>query len=386
MPKNIVIFADGTGQEGGRGHSTNVYRTFSMVEDRTPHQIAFYDRGIGTGFGMVSKLVALGTGRGFGQNVQDCYQFIFERFVAGDRLFLIGFSRGAATVRALSYFIHLFGVLPQSRPELIRQAWRIYEIGDASKREDRAAEFISRHTTIWTRVHFLGCYDTVAALGLPWQSASAALDRIPQFRHRFHSFTLSPSVEHAYQALAIDDERLTFHPVLWDPNVLPYQTVQQVWFVGAHTDVGGGYPEPELSDIPMVWLTRKAIQHGLRMFPPHRVQIREDVQGVMHDPCASGWQRLYRRKVRSWPAETHGPPVIHESVFARRTGCDGRSAYRPWILEGRAEGDFLVEPWVTHAQAPLGTRVERRRGEPLVAEVLPDPAVRGETPHPRPMQ
>src|SRR5690606_27358758 len=111
------------------------------------------------------------------------------------------------------------------------------------RREKLAREFVARHHVMWVRVNFLGCYDTLSALGLPWQSLSAAIDLIPFLRHRFYSFTLSESVEHAYHALAIDDERLTFHPVLWSPTVEEYQTVQQVWFSGVHTDVGGGYAE-----------------------------------------------------------------------------------------------------------------------------------------------
>src|SRR5690606_7532231 len=100
----------------------------------------------------------------------------------GDRLFLIGFSRGAATVRALTYFIHLFGVLPHSRPELIPRAWAIYTIRNRERRERLAREFVARHHVMWVRVNFLGCYDTVSALGLPWQSLSAAIDLIPFLR------------------------------------------------------------------------------------------------------------------------------------------------------------------------------------------------------------
>jgi uncharacterized protein (DUF2235 family) len=355
MSKNIVIFSDGTGQEGGRRFNTNVYKMFNMVEDRTPRQIAFYDRGIGTGRILAANLVALGTGRGFSRNVRDCYQFIFERYESGDRLFLIGFSRGAATVRALSYFIHLFGILPHSRPELIPQAWSIYRIQDREKREQRAKEFIARHHTIWTRVHFLGCYDTVAALGLPWRAASITLDRIPLYRHRFYSFDLSESVEHARHALAIDDARLTFHPVLWDTEVRDYQTLKQVWFAGAHTDIGGGYAVQQLSDIPLVWMTREAVEQGLRIYPRHKVRIDERHDGTLHDPHEGSWQRFYRRAVRGWPAETHGPPCIHESV-ERRVGHEG---YAPWILEGRKIGrDCAVEPWLRHEELPLATRAE----------------------------
>ncbi len=123
--KNIIVLSDGTGQEGGVGSNTNVYKLFNMIEDRTNKQIAYYDPGIGTDWRKVTGSIV---GRGFSENILDCYRFIFDNFEAQDKIFLFGFSRGAATVRSLSAFIHLFGVLPKSRPDLIKQAFRIYKI------------------------------------------------------------------------------------------------------------------------------------------------------------------------------------------------------------------------------------------------------------------
>ena len=160
MGKNIVVFSDGTNQDGGRGYNSNVYKLFNMIEDRTDRQIAFYDRGLGTGWRKATGSVF---GAGISHNILECYEFIFSEFNAGDQIFLFGFSRGATTIRSLSNFIHLFGILPRSRPELIRRAYKIYK--NRNKRTKRAAEFVSRHHTMWARVKFLGAWDTVAALG-----------------------------------------------------------------------------------------------------------------------------------------------------------------------------------------------------------------------------
>ena len=238
MPKNIVIFSDGTGQEGGKGANTNIYKLFNMIEDRTQQQVSFYDAGLGTGWRKVSGNVS---GAGISKNILECYTFIFENFEAGDQIYLFGFSRGAATVRSLSSFIHYFGVIPKSRPELIDQAYKIYKISDDDKRKAKTKEFVARHHTMWTRIKFLGCYDTVAALGLPIKPLSVLMNKIPWMQHSFQNFKLNESVENAYQALAIDDERKTFHPILWDTETLDYQTIKQVWFCGMHTDVGGGH-------------------------------------------------------------------------------------------------------------------------------------------------
>ena len=342
MAKNIVVLSDGTGQEGGDGEPSNVYQVFKMLENRTDRQIVFYDRGVGTGWRKLTGNVA---GMGISRNIRESYRFIFENFEAGDQIYLIGFSRGAATMRSLSSFIHYYGMLPKSRPELIKQAYDVYRTSAGEERKKRADEFVARHHTMWTRIRFLGCYDTVAALGLPFPMASALLDGLPGFRHKFHDFTLSESVENAYHALAIDDERRTFHPMLWDAEVVDdsYQSVRQVWFAGMHTDVGGGYAERGLSDIALAWLTRQAAVHGLRIFPKHPVDVSEDATGVMHDSRGRTVTKLYRRKARAWDPDRADTPIVHESVIRRSESTDlpGGGLYRPWILDI----DHDIEPW-----------------------------------------
>ena len=155
MPKNIVIFSDGTGQEGGKGANTNIYKLYNRVIDRTAEQVSFYDPGLGTNWRKLSGSIG---GAGISRNIQECYRFIFEHYEAGDQIYLFGFSRGAATVRSLSGFIHYFGILPKSRPELIKQAYKIYQIEDENKRKEKADEFILRHHTMWARIKFLGCF------------------------------------------------------------------------------------------------------------------------------------------------------------------------------------------------------------------------------------
>ncbi len=334
MPKNIVILSDGTGQEGGVGYNTNVYKIFNIIEDRMDEQIVYYDPGLGTHdtgpLGMVS-------GFGISKNIKDCYRFLFEHYESGDRIYLIGFSRGAATVRSLSSFVHYFGILPKSRPDLIDEAYSIYKITNEERRKAQADAFIKKHHTMWVRIKFLGCFDTVCALGVPFESLSAILDRIPLFRHKFHNFKLSESVENACHALAIDDKRKTFHPALWDPELEDYQTLEQVWFPGMHTDVGGGYKEHELSDIPLNWLCRKAVSNGLRIYEKERIDVNPKADGFMHDSRSGGINKLYRKEIRSWPDDRTDIPVVHESVLKRAQ----ENSYDPWILDT----DYEVERW-----------------------------------------
>jgi len=296
MAKNILIFSDGTRQEGGEGNNTNVYKLFNMVEDRTDQQIAFYDAGLGTDW---RKITGSALGNGISQNILECYGFLMDYYKAGDQIYLFRFSRGATTVRSLSGFINLFGVLPKSRKDLIKKAYKIYQISDIYKRNKLADEFINKHHTMWTRIKFIGVWDTVAALA--------------PFRNDFHDLGLAECVDHGCQALALDEQRSKFSPTLWGKS----ERVEQVWFAGSHTDIGGGYADDGLGDVTLMWMTCKAIDHGLRIYKHHKVHIRPDCDGFIHDSRA-GIGSLYKKKLRSWSISQHGELVLADCVTKRK--------------------------------------------------------------------
>ncbi len=119
--------------------------------------------------------------------------------------------------------------------------------------------------------------------------------------------------------------------------------MRQVWFCGMHSDVGGGYPEQALSDIPLEWMLEEVRDCGLHIYDRHKVKIEPDPDGTMHDTSKGVMGRIYRKKERSWNAAKHGKPVVHESVVLRKLGGENTpdQPYRPWILD--MEHD--VEPW-----------------------------------------
>lgn len=343
--KNIVIFSDGTGQEGGvereEGEdegNTNVYKLFRMTETRSARQISFYDRGLGTG---TRKLISSVTGAGMSQNILECYQFIFDNYCDGDRIFLFGFSRGAATVRSLAGFIDLFGILPNSRPEFIKRAYDIYKIKDEQERLKKADEFIQANNNLWCDIQFLGVWDTVAALGVPSPVGNALLEMVPAARHEFHDYTLSKRVKHARHAVAIDDARKSFHPLLWNEKVEETQTLKQVWFSGMHTDVGGGYLLQDLSDIPLNWMVREAIQQGLRIYSKHEVESRPSASGMIHNSSKWYFKESARKdckRLKELELVSDFIPTVHESVVERKNEVD---SYDPWILTR----DYKKEPF-----------------------------------------
>ncbi|MDJ0853343.1 MAG: DUF2235 domain-containing protein [Myxococcota bacterium] len=337
MAKNIVVLSDGTAKEGGQGSSTNVYKLFNMLLDRSASQVVFYDPGLGTGRHKVTGRIG---GLGISRNIKQCYEFLFENFRAGDRIYLLGFSRGATTVRSLSSLVEHFGILPRSRRELIHEAYEIYRSAeDEYDLRARANAFVERHHTMWTRVKFLGVWDTVRALGLPtFAKLNLVVDKL--FQHRFHNLRLAPCVDVAIQALAIDEQRRSFTPSLWDGQVEPGQSMRQVWFAGMHSDVGGGYAEHGLSDIALEWMLRHAVDAGLELYTHHQQVIKANADGVMHD-SRTGLGRLYRRRQRTWPEQRLDLPTVHQSVIDRHT--NQVNDYQPWILTETEAYD--VEPW-----------------------------------------
>lgn len=336
MSKNIVILSDGTGQIGGKNNNTNIYKLFNMAEDRTDRQVVFYDPGLGTNW---RKITGNAFGNGFSKNILDCYRFLFKNYKAGDKVYLFGFSRGAATVRSLTGFIHLFGILPQSREDLIQQAFKIYKMTDKDKRKKAAEAFIAKNHTMWCKVEFIGVFDTVAALGFPIKGLSFIFDKL--FPHKFHSFDLSDSVRYARHALSIDEERKTFLPVLWNKLDAsePKDRLKQVWFCGVHTDVGGGYEIEDLSNISLNWMLNEARDKGLIIYeasPAYQSFLKsnhQNVEGHMHNEQLGFIGKLFKRQGRYWDLKTHGELCIHATV-TKRTKNNMNSKvpnYKPWI-------------------------------------------------------
>ncbi len=271
--KRIVICCDGTWnradqEENGTPCPTNVVKLAYRIAKRDEHgnpQIVYYGQGVGTG-NTLDRVTGGAFGHGLEDNILDAYRFLIANYESGDQLYLFGFSRGAFTARSLAGMIRNCGILRRDAIAQYRAAVSLYRSRMDRPDDTRSTEFKEKFSICGNEgipIHFMGVWDTVGSLGIPLRG----LRSLTLSRYQFHDTELSGRVHNAYHALAIDEFRTPFEPTLWARKPKPGQTVEQVWFAGAHSDVGGGYAQPGLSDISLGWMLDRAAEHGLRIDP-----------------------------------------------------------------------------------------------------------------------
>lgn len=270
--RNLIVLSDGTGNRGGVTRDTNVWRLYKSIDrHHAPvEQLVRYDDGVGTDDWRVAKILGGAVGIGLTRNVTGLYGFLARHYRPGDRIYMLGFSRGAFTVRVLAGLIARCGLWTQNayfaedNPErfIRRRILPAYRsLGDAKVRALR--ESVDLHPEVYVR--FLGVWDTVDAVGVPIDELKVLLETPARLlanrrAYGFHDRELSHWVHTARQALSIDDDRRTFHPNVWSTHRPPgdrdklCQDVAQVWFAGAHSNVGGSYPKDGLAYVTLDWM------------------------------------------------------------------------------------------------------------------------------------
>lgn len=268
--KRLVCCLDGTwntpDQEGNPTSVTRIMRAIRPVADDGTQQIVFYDKGVGTG-GWLNRLRGGALGRGLGENVCDAYRFLVNNHEPGDEIYVFGFSRGAFTARSLCGLVGRIGLLPDEREYTTEDAWDAYRSPAKDPDREGRLDAIADHAITDVHVRLVGVWDTVGALGIPNDWFTWNMRR----RYAFHNTQLGHGIDHAFHALAIDERRGPFVPTLWrlppgealpaTDEAGPDETrtvVEQVWFPGVHTDIGGGYADNRLSNAPLDWMIRRA--------------------------------------------------------------------------------------------------------------------------------
>ena len=382
--KNIILCSDGTGNSAVKGRGTNVFKLFEAVDlngHRTKPeldaQLAFYDDGVGTQGNTLVKMLGGAAGYGLAQNVKKLYRELSRVYDEGDRIFLFGFSRGAFTVRTLAGLIGKCGVLnagsiPTARAlrEAVDDAYATYRAGYDSTltaavgtllgrphKDGQVAAFRQKYQPHMAEITFIGVWDTVDAVGMPFALADVVNTYLVQFK--FPTDTLGPHVRRACHALSLDDDRRAFEPVLWKVRKGD-ERIDQVWFSGVHSNVGGGYPKQGMSLVALDWMLCHAARHGLRLQSlDHEIaRGHASVDDALYDPRA-GWGVFYRwapRDVRRYCEKSGVPPSIHLTVGERV--AHGTDDYAP----GNIPPDVTVA--VTPAHPP--TEDEERKNRILV--------------------
>ncbi|HEY7517179.1 MAG TPA: DUF2235 domain-containing protein [Methylomirabilota bacterium] len=289
--KRIAICCDGTWNSAdrtddqGRLAVTNVRKIFEVMREASGVQIRRYYAGVGSKAG--ERALGGVLGWGLSAAISEAYQQCVRDFDPGDELFLFGFSRGAYTARSLAGFIRNSGLLKREylTDARVDEAYELYRdrTSESHPNSPRAREFRAR----WcheTRIKFIGVWDTVGSLGIP-KIGMGLINMAFSDRWSFHDVDLSTFVDFAYHAVAIDERRGPFTPTLWrqQPGAVG-QTMEQVWFPGVHSDVGGGYFESALSDIPLLWMIDKAAACGL-VFDHDLIEqrVKPDLTAPAHD-------------------------------------------------------------------------------------------------------
>lgn len=355
MAKTIVFCADGTwngpGQDennDGIADATNVLRLFDALsgrndvkslrleneqekalqaDDGAVLQVAKYIHGVGDSKNIIKKLLGGVFGEGFIERIVRGYTFVSRNYQPGDHIHLAGFSRGAYTARALGGMISTMGLLAPSAMRLrdgTYDAETAYRSGAAAwacyrQRGGKPTTLLSylQEFRLGTRrcpdliadvgMRSIAAWDTVGALGIPVFDAKTR-DRIDVFQ--FADADLSPKVDFGFHAVAIDEQRGDFIPTWWNPR----QGVEQALFVGAHADVGGGYPETALSCHSLHWMKRRLAALGVQF---------DDLAGPVegpHIPINTPWTKPPFSKLRKGPRSHPDHARIHRSVQRRVAG------------------------------------------------------------------
>lgn len=351
MAKNIIICSDGTGNTAIKGRGTNVFKIFEAVdlnqhryEPALDPQVAIYDDGVGTESFKPLKLLGGVFGVGLSRNVRQLYKELCRIYDPEDRIYLFGFSRGAFTVRTLAGLIDACGILKRDGIETngelekrVKLAYKNYRRRYRTKLMRLiAGEPEETREDVGVDIHFIGVWDTVDAVGLPFP-AFASFVNATIYQFKFSNLALSSHVKNAFHALAIDDERHSFHPLLWDESKRAKdQVIKQVWFSGAHSNVGGGYPKQGMSLVALDWIMTQAEAANLRFIESEREYYRAhgNVDDKLYNPRAGGGS-LYRWLPRDIDALCKGKcePQLHLSVLER--AAHGTEDYSPGNLPAR---------------------------------------------------
>lgn len=350
MNKKLILCCDGTWnqpsyQANQHNPPTNVRKLMRAIEpeDNDGHnQVVYYLEGVGT-TNAWDRFIGGITGKGISRNIQDGYRFLVTNYQPGDEIYLFGFSRGAYTARSLAAMLGCVGLIDKNDLEEVPRLYAYYRTQPTKRATSAHHDPLSRLVTRHVPIKFIGVWDTVGALGIPLPGLRTLSQKLWV---GFHNMSLGYNVEQAYQALAIDEQRPPFAPDLWDradlqapqgalcgddtPQIVP-PTVLQVWFAGSHSNVGGGFLDPGLSDVTLEWMVDRSREAGIHFnaeFFQQQRHFHPQPAGQIQDSYNRFYQLLskfippYERPLSPMRQVSEAGPgglheMLHQSVLTR---------------------------------------------------------------------
>lgn len=308
-PQVHLVILDGTMSTLLPGCETNAGVAYALAREMGRDVSIYYEPGLQWDSWRSVRDVA--AGRGINRQIRRAYGYLASRYREGDRIYLMGYSRGAYAVRSLAGIIDRIGLLTteHATERNIRQVYRLYE---HRLHGSEAQKFTQAHCRPHTQIEMIGVWDTVKSLGIN----APVLWRLSEKNHAFHNHDLAACVKRGCHALARDETRVVYRPVMWTSDPARPDQIRQVWFRGSHGDVGGQlggrhWARP-LSNIPLVWMLEQAQEMGLPLPADWRDRFVQDVAAPSIGTFA-GWGKLFlmrrKRVVGMDPSES-----LHTSI------------------------------------------------------------------------
>lgn len=325
--KRLVICADGTwnqrdqiNKDTGRPRPTNVTKVARAIRPRSAagvDQIVFYHDGIGTR-GPLDRLTGGAFGHGMEHNIRTLYRFIVYNFEADDELFLFGFSRGAFTVRSLAGFMKMIGLIHKDDDYYLPEMYDCYENakGPGTPEWQKAFHRVKERRPC-PPIKFVGVWDTVGALGAPGLLGQL----INRNKYKYHDVELNETIQNAYQALAINERRRPFKPNLWRLQPAWTGQVEQAWFAGVHSNIGGGYAPDGLANETLHWIVEKAVALGLEVDDTYLSYFLPCFNSELKESMTL-WYWLMRPMDREIGDSTVASERVHQAVLDRLALAD----------------------------------------------------------------
>ena len=281
----------------------------------------------GTSWGL-NRFIGGAFGSGLFKNIEAAYSFLAHNYAEGDEIYFFGFSRGAYTVRSTVGLIRKCGLLQKIHSDRFAKAYELYRRRDLTADTPEAKKFRDDYARE-IRIKFLGVWETVGALGIPF----GLLGGLMRKRYLFHDVRLSRIVENAYHAVAIDERRQPFAPTLWEVPDPAQQNVEQVWFAGVHNNIGGGYRDHGLSDLALLWLQEKAATCGLHFDEAYikKIVTPDYAGGIYRSKTMLLYRLMGAAQFRAMAQHHEAHESIHDS--ARRRFQDEALVYKPANLK-----------------------------------------------------